>query len=33
MDIMKEGEFRYSNSIPPGYEDKEKKGIQNMETY
>lgn len=28
MDIMKEGEFRYSNSIPPGYEDKEKKGIQ-----
>lgn len=28
IDIMKEGEFRYSNSIPPGYEDKEKKGIQ-----
>jgi hypothetical protein bacD2_01168 len=28
MDIMKEGEFRYSNSIPPGYEDKEKKGFQ-----
>lgn len=28
MDIIKEGEFRYSNSIPPGYQDKEKKGFQ-----